>query len=139
MSDAARSNRELGLKINQEIWNERRLERVDTYFTDDFVADRTPYGVIKGRDELRASVDRSFATFSGFREEVKAIVADAERVVVHFTITGVHTGPWGPIPATGKPVAFDEVVIMEVRDGKVCRLTGVIDNLTGLKQIGVIP
>lgn len=139
MSDAARANRELGRKINQEVWNERRLDRVDAYFTEDFVADRTPHGVIKGRDGLRASVDRSFAAFSGFREEVKAIVADAERVVVHFTITGVHTGPWGPIPATGKPVAFDEIVIMEVRDGKVCRLTGVIDNLTGLKQIGIIP
>jgi hypothetical protein len=29
--------------------------------------------------------------------------------------------PQGPIPASDRPVKYAEIVIMEVRDGKVCR------------------
>ena len=82
---------------------------------------------------------RSRAAFEGFREEVKKVVADDEHVVIHFTIKGRHTGHWGPLPPTGREVAFDEIVIMKVREGRVCELTGVIDNLTGLRQVGAIP
>jgi predicted ester cyclase len=139
MSERADFNRELGLKINREIWNEGRLERIADYFAEDFVADRTPYGVIKGLTELRQSVERSHAAFSGFAEKVKTVVADDDRVVVHFTITGRHTGQWGPLAPTGREVAFDEIVIMTVRNGKVARLSGVIDNLTGLRQVGALP
>jgi predicted ester cyclase len=134
----AERNRTLGLAINREVWNEGRLDRIPAYFTEDFVADRTPYGVIRGLAELRASVERSHAAFEGFREEVKAVVADDHHVVLHFTIRGRHTGPWGPLAPTGKDVAFDEIVIMTVRDGKVCELSGVIDNLTGLRQVGAV-
>ena len=139
MSAKAAFNRDLGLRINREIWNGRDLQKVREYFSPDFVADRSPYGVIRGLDELAASVVRSRAAFEGFREDVKTVVADDEYVVIHFTIRGRHTGPWGPLKATGREVAFDEIVIMRVRDGKVCELTGVIDNLTGLRQVGAIP
>lgn len=139
MSELARRNRELGLCINREVWNEGRVEKISDYFAEDFVADRAPYGVLYGLEELRAGVERSHAAFSQFSEEVKAVIADEERVVVHFTIRGFHTGQWGPLKPTGREVAFDEIVIMEIREGKVVRLTGVIDNLTGLRQVGAIP
>ncbi len=139
MSSVAAFNRELGLRINREIWNEGRVEKLADYFAADFIADRSPYGVIRGLDELRASVERSRAAFEGFREEVRAVVADDDHVVVHFTIQGCHTGDWGPLAPTGRDVAFDEIVIMRVRGGKVFELSGVIDNLTGLRQVGAIP
>ncbi|MCC6213016.1 MAG: hypothetical protein IT513_18410 [Burkholderiales bacterium] len=34
---------------------------------------------------------------------------------------------------------FDKIVIMTVQDGKVVHQAGVIDNLTGLRQVGVMP
>ena len=33
---------------------------------------------------------------------------------------------------------MDEIVIMTVRDSKVVRLVGIVDNLTGLRQVGVL-
>lgn len=138
MTEAAAFNRELGLKINREIWNGRELEKIPEYYAEEVVMDYSPSFVRRGRREVRDAVERSHAAFQGFREEVKTIVADDERVVVHFTVRGRHTGRWGPVPATGKEVAFDEIVIMTVRDGKVVHQVGVIDNLSGLRQVGVI-
>jgi predicted ester cyclase len=138
MDDKVAYNRELGRRINQDIWNDRKLELVESYFTEDFV-----YEGFSGRHEglaaLRAGVEKAHATFEAFREVLKSVTADEERIVVHFTITGRHTGPWGPVAPTGKMVAFDEIVIMTVRDGKVCHQVVVTDNVTGLRQIGVWP
>jgi predicted ester cyclase len=138
MGDAA-FNRELGFKINREIWNERRFDRIAQYFAEDFVADYSPYAVRRGRDELRAMVERAHATFENFREEVKAVIADEHRVVVHFTIKGRQVGAWGVVPPTGKEVAFDEIVIMTVENRKVVHQVGVVDNLLALRQLGIIP
>ena len=132
-------NRELAQRINREIWNERRFDKLAAYFSDDFVMDYAPHFVRRGHEALRAAVERSHQTFEGFREEIKTVVADEDRVVVHFTIKGRQTGPWGPLPPTGRDVAFDEIVIMTVSQGKVVHQTGVIDNLTGLRQVGVLP
>jgi predicted ester cyclase len=52
---------------------------------------------------------------------VKTIVADSDRVVVHFTIRGRHTGQWATLAPTGREVALDEVVIMPRRDGRCAR------------------
>ena len=139
MTEVSNFNRALGHRINQEIWNGQQFDRIPEYFAEDVVLDYSPHFVLRGREHVRAAVERSHAAFEGFREEIKTIVADDERVVVHFTIKGKHTGQWGPLPGTGKDVAFDEIVIMTVRDGKVVHQVGVIDNLTGLRQVGVMP
>jgi predicted ester cyclase len=139
MTSGAAFNRELGLKINREIWNGRQVEKIAEYYAEHVVIDYSPHSLQQGRDQIRGAVERAHAAFEGFREEIKTIVADDERVVVHFTIKGRHVGPWGPLPATGKTVAFDEIVIMTVQDGSVVHQAGVIDNLTGLRQVGAFP
>jgi predicted ester cyclase len=139
VTSTAAFNRELGLKINREIWNQRQFEKIPEYFAEEFISEYSPNPPRRGLRELREAVERSHATFEGFREEVRQVVADDERVVIHFTIKGVQKGPWGPVPPTGKEVAFDEIVIMTVRNRKVVHQVGVIDNLTGLRQVGVLP
>jgi predicted ester cyclase len=138
MIDKVACNRELGRRINQDIWNDRKLDLVETYFTEDFTHEGFS-GRHEGRAAVSAGVEKAHATFENFREVLKSVTADEERVVLHFTITGRHVGQWGPVPATGKDVAYDEIVIMTVRDGKVCHQVVVADNITGLRQIGVWP
>lgn len=137
--EQASLNEELARKINREIWNERQFEKIPQYFTEDFVADYAPRSTIEGHEGLRQMVERSHTTFSGFKETIKQVIADDENAVIHFTISGRQVEAWGPIPATGKRVSFDEIVIMEFKDGKVCKQVGVADNLLAMQQLGVIP
>jgi hypothetical protein len=55
------------------------------------------------------------------------------------TISGTQHGQWGPLPPTGKHVTFDEIVILQIRDGKVIGQRGIVDNLSALRQLGVVP
>jgi ketosteroid isomerase-like protein len=58
-------NRELGLKINREVWNGRQLDKIAEYFAEDFVADYSPAFVWRGRQDIREAVERAHATFAG--------------------------------------------------------------------------
>ena len=136
---SAAANRALAERINREIWNGQRLELIPECFTEDFVADYSPRVVRRGHDDVAAMVRAAHASFEGFREEIHQIIADDEHAVLHFTIHGRHVGDWGPLPATGRTVAYDEIVILRMRDGRVCHQVGVSDALLALQQIGAIP
>ena len=82
-------------------------------------------------------VERAHAAFPDYHEEIREIIAEGDVVVVRFTITGTQSGQWGMLAPTGKRVSFDEVVFLEIRDGKVVSQRGVADNLTALRQLGV--
>ncbi|NOX49259.1 MAG: ester cyclase [Gammaproteobacteria bacterium] len=132
-------NKKLGLLINRDIWNDKKFEKIPDYFTEDFVADYSPRVIRNGRNQIEQMVLSAHATFEGFRETVHHVVADETQVVLHFTITGRQIKDWGPVTATNKLVKYDEIVIMQIRDGRVCRQIGVADTLLALQQLGRIP
>jgi predicted ester cyclase len=47
--------------------------------------------------------------------------------------------PVGSLPPTGRRVEFEEIVILQIRDGKVRKQRGIVDNLSALRQLGVVP
>jgi hypothetical protein len=55
------------------------------------------------------------------------------------TITGTQLGQWGPLSPTGKPVRFEEIVILRFVNGKVVEQSGLPDNLAAPRQLGVVP
>ena len=47
--------------------------------------------------------------------------------------------PWGMIPPTGRRVAFDEILLLRIRDGRVVWQRGIPDNVAALRQLGILP
>jgi predicted ester cyclase len=95
--------------------------------------------VRRGWADIEEAVQAAHRVFEGFREDVRHVIADADHVVVHFTISGRQVRPWGPIPATNRRVSYDEIVVMTIQEGKVVHQIGVADNLLALQQIGAVP
>ena len=61
-------------------------------------------------------------------------------VAVHLRITGTQLGAWGPVPPTGRRLDFEEIVLLTFNaDGQVVHQRGIVDNLLGLRQVGVMP
>ena len=66
-----------------------------------------------------------------------AIVVEGDQAAVHLRITGTQQGAWGPLPATGRRVGFEEMILFTFApDGRVVRQRGIADNLTALNQLG---
>lgn len=126
-------------EITDVVWNHRGVERIPAFYAPDFVGDYRPYALREGHEGVRAMVEGAWAAFPDYHEEVHELIAERDRVAVHLTISGTQNGQWGPLPPTGKKATFDEMVILQIRDGKVVRQRGVVDNLSALGQLGAVP
>jgi GrpB-like predicted nucleotidyltransferase (UPF0157 family)/predicted ester cyclase len=128
-------------RLFDEVWNGRHLDALDELYAPDYVADYRPYGPLRhGPEGVREMVDGVWATFPDYHEELLSMVADGWRVAVHLRTSGTQLGAWGPLPATGKRLEFEEMILFEFDEsGRVVHQRGIVDNLLGLRQAGVIP
>lgn len=134
------ANKALVRRLFDEVWNVRGLDRIPELYASDFIADYRPYAPLRrGHDGIRGMVERAWETFPDYHERCEELFAEGDTVVARLTIRGTQMGSWGPLPATGKKVEFEEIVILRIRDGKVVGQRGIADNLTALRQLGVLP
>lgn len=77
--------------------------------------------------------------FSDQRWEINQVVGEGDTVVVYATHRARHTGDLMGIPATGREVAYEYVHIVRFESGKVVEHWGVRDDMTLMRQLGVLP
>jgi len=77
--------------------------------------------------------------FSELRWDIHKVVAEGDTVAVYCTLHGRHTGELMGIPPTNRPVAFRQVHLVRFRDGRSIEHWAVRDDLTLMRQLGVVP
>jgi steroid delta-isomerase-like uncharacterized protein len=66
-------------------------------------------------------------------------VAEGDKVVSRMTSVATHTGSFQGIPPTGKRIRVSGIWIDRIADGRIVERWGVVDMLSVLQQLGVIP
>ena len=101
-------------QLFDEVWNGRQLDRLDALYAPDYVADYRPYGPLRhGPEGVRQMVEGAWVTFPDYHEELLSMVAEGWRVAVHLRTSGTQLGAWGPLPATGERLEFEEMILLE--------------------------
>ncbi len=78
------------------------------------------------------------AAFPDFSMKIVGLVAEEEKVAAHFRCSGTHLGEWMGRPPSGRRFQdVDEIYIFRVRNGKLTDATGVEDNLSRMRQLGL--
>jgi predicted ester cyclase len=133
-------NKKVVERLFDEVWNGRNLDVIDDLYSARFVADYRPYAPLReGRQAVRDMVEAAYATFPDYHEDLLAMVAEGDRVAVHSRICGTQLGPWGPVPAAGRRLEFEEFLLLTFDDdGRVGHQRGIPDNLLGLRQTGLL-
>ena len=128
-------------RLFDEVWNGRRLDVIDELCAASYVVDYRPYSPVReGSGVVREMVERAWATFPDYHEELLSVLVDGDRAAVHLRITGTQEGAWGPIPPTGKRVEFEEMLLLTFdADGRVVHQRGIVDNLAAFRQLGLVP
>lgn len=65
--------------------------------------------------------------------------AAGDRVACHFTMKGVHSGPFMGVPASGKAYAIDGITILRFSGGNCVERWSQADLLGLMVQIGAVP
>nr|WP_168532867.1 ester cyclase [Streptomyces sp. RPA4-2]QIY66973.1 ester cyclase [Streptomyces sp. RPA4-2] len=100
-----------------------------------------PAGVLASSAWMRSA-------FSDLRFPVLGIAGNDEQVWVRLRMQGRHTGPFvrfrdgaldQAIPPTGREIDFEQIHVLDLRDGRVVGHQAVRDDITMLGQLGVFP
>lgn len=70
---------------------------------------------------------------------VEDLIGEDDKVVARIVVTGTHRGVYMGVQPTGKVISYDEIFIFRFADGRVVETWGVVDVLSQMKQLGVIP
>jgi steroid delta-isomerase-like uncharacterized protein len=88
------------------------------------------------REWLGAAFNRFTAAFPDIHLAINEMVAEGDKVVVLWTLTGTHRGDWRGIPGTGKAVTWNATDTYAIKDGRIASLARAADSLVLLKQLG---
>jgi steroid delta-isomerase-like uncharacterized protein len=70
---------------------------------------------------------------------IEDLIAEGDKVAIRNSVTGTHQGEYMGLPPTGKSVTYNEIFIFRLADGRIAETWGVVDVLSQMKQLGVIP
>jgi steroid delta-isomerase-like uncharacterized protein len=110
-----------------------------TYASDYVLHDPSLPEPVRGVQGVREFIASVIAGFPDARYTIEALIAEGDKVVQHISVRGTHQGEFQGIAATGKPVAIWAMVISRVAQNKVVEEWQLIDSLSMLQQLGVIP
>ena len=101
---------------------------------------RTPLPVqATGAQALKEVFARLHRAFPDLHVTVEDVVAEGDKVVGRNSVTGTHQGEYMGLPATGKPVAYNEIFIFRFVDGRIAETWGVVDVVSQMRQLGMLP
>jgi predicted ester cyclase len=70
---------------------------------------------------------------------VEDLIGEDDKVVARIVCTGTHLGEYMGVEPSGKSIAYDEIYIFRFANGRVVETWGVVDVLSQMRQLGVIP
>jgi steroid delta-isomerase-like uncharacterized protein len=140
---SAEENEALVRRYYEEAYNGRNVEVVDELLADDFVRhdvavpqqDQAP-----GNADDVARVEAWLSAFPDLQITIKDLYASGDTVVSFLVWSGTQDGPLPQFgaPVTGRPMSRESLVVWRVECGQIVENWIVQDNLTMLRQLGII-
>ena len=107
---------------------------------DDFVEHEEIPGLPPTKEGVIQYFRIMLAAFPDMRMDLQDSFASGNKAVARLRISGTHMGDFAGIPATGNPVSVNLIDITRFGDdGLACEHWGVVDQLSMMQQLGVIP
>ena len=93
---------------------------------------------VRGPAGVKQLHDVLMPAFPDMQLPLQDFVAEGEKVLVRLRVQGTHTGPFGDLAATGRTVDIAVLDLFQIRDGVLVEHWALLDNLSMMKQLGVI-
>lgn len=126
----------LARRVWEEVWPADDEALLAAVLHRQFRNHAAPSGWSDGLDGAAAVVHQLNGAFSDLRYVTLQVLVDGDRVAVHNTCTGRHTGVWAGLPPTGRKFSAEQVHILRFdADGLAVEHWAVRDDLTLLRQL----
>ncbi len=132
------TNKEI-VRRYQEAYNSNNLDALDELLAVDLLTQTLLPGFPAGLEGAKAVHRKTLIGMPDVHTRIDELLAEGDRVMARFTMTGTHTGDFFGIPATGKQISVGGVFIVRISDGRIVEHWGVEDEAGLLRQVGILP
>lgn len=134
------ANKAIARQLIDEAIGQGNLALIDELFGPDPLVHGPAYAQpLTSAEEIKAHVEEIHTAFPDLVHEITAQLAEGEKVVTYFVVTGTHEGPFLGIPPSGNRIEVPGISIETIRAGKIVESWGIADALLLLQQVGAIP
>jgi steroid delta-isomerase-like uncharacterized protein len=138
----AEENEALVRRYYDEAYNGKNPAAATELLADDFVRHdvAVPQQNQPGHADDIARLESWLAAFPDLQVSIEDLYVTSDTVVSYVTWSGTQDGPLPQFgaPATGRPMARESLVVWRVACGRLAENWIVQDNLTMLRQLGII-
>jgi steroid delta-isomerase-like uncharacterized protein len=92
---------------------------------------------VRGVEAWKQLMAGFLAAFPDARFTIEDHLVTGDRVAHRWSVRGTHTGPLGPVPPTGRPIAIGGLIIDRVADGKAVERWEQYDQPLMMQQLGL--
>lgn len=132
--DLREANLQLTSRYFNEVYNQNRLDLIDSLFVADYEHTNTEGKTFTGREELKAAVQRIEKLLPSLKLEIVEAVPDTEKVM--FLIRMQSNLPnMASVHTKATHTDFNETFIFWVKDGKIYKGQSVGAHLPFIKQV----
>ena len=126
-------------RIPLEVLNNGNFGLLDELVATDFVEHTAQPGVPPTREGLKQTLMALKTAFPDLHYVIEDSIESGDRIVHRLTGSGTMKADFMGIPATGKRAIWTEIHIGRVADGRLAEHWSLVDQLTMLVQLGIVP
>lgn len=136
-ADPTEQNKAIVRRVVEEILGQGKFELAGQLYAKDFVnhGQTRDYTLKEDQDGARGWRQ----AFPDMKTTIEKLVAEGELVTVLWRARGTNTGAGFGLPATGKPIELRGITIWRVVDGKIREEWSAFDQLSMMRQLGLLP
>ncbi len=116
---SVQEHKALAQRLFEEFFGGYDLELADRFIAPDFVDHNPLPGQPPGPEGVKWVNMTLHEAHSDLRFTVDDVIAEGDKVVVRWTLRGVHTGPMLGMPPSGQEVDERVIAIFRVAGGKI--------------------
>ena len=105
--------------VSDELFHDGNVEAIERWFTPDYVAHLTDGDMTGGHPAIRRVVSLYRSAVPDLEVQVELLVEAGDRVTWARMFRGTQRGAYKGFPATGRPIAWREMVTSRFVDGRI--------------------
>jgi steroid delta-isomerase-like uncharacterized protein len=133
------SHKAIARRLYEEVFEAGQLDVADALVAPD-CRDAADMQDRRGPERVKEVATMLRSAFPDQHWEIHDLIAEGDRVVMHSSISGTHTGLFMGMPPAGRTFRdVHHIYIFTFRDGKIAEYRAVRDDVSLMRQLGAIP
>jgi steroid delta-isomerase-like uncharacterized protein len=135
-------NKVIVRQLYEEVWNKRKVELMHLLISPSHALHGPSLDLSRssmGPEAYKHQVEVFTTGFPDLRFTIEDMIAEKEKVVTYWMMSGTHRGEFKKIPATNKKMSVDGITIHHITKGKIMDSYFSWDMWGMMEQLGVAP